>query len=155
MFFPVTAQACFSGYFAPSFLDITNTVIGLGVVLLIASFALTIRNKFTYKAAMVPLVFLLIAYFAEHSLYLTNAYLRIGIILLLASYIFLAVKEVSLSAGVIPMIYLAISYYGHLTYVGDCGENIVYLNKVATLVAASWFVYEVSMLYRHRSKSTA
>lgn len=37
---PAKAHACFSGYFAPGFLDVTDPVIALGVVLLMGALIL-------------------------------------------------------------------------------------------------------------------
>ncbi len=104
---PAKAHACFSGYFAPSFLDVTNPVIGSGVVFLMGALILNVLRKRTYVALAMP------------------------------------------------VLYLAISYYGHWSYAGDCGYQIVALNRVATIISFAWLIHEVTMFYRWHRKQAA
>lgn len=104
---PAQAHACVAGYFAPAFLDVTDPVIGSGVVLLLAALVLNLTRKRSFGALAVPVIF------------------------------------------------LVISYYGHWNYAGDCGYEIVFLNRIATILASAWFVYKFAVFYRHRRTSSA
>jgi len=101
---PLTpTHACFSGYFAPEFLGITDPIIGVGVAVLLVSTTLSfMRNR--------------------------------GVMTIL-----------------IPIIFLLVSYFGHFNYSGDCGSEIVLMNKVAMFLAILWFLFEFGMHYVGRN----
>jgi len=98
-----SAYACFAGYFAPSFMELTDPVIGVGVAVILVSAVLSYARK-------------------------------LGIVLF-----------------AIPTIYFLVSYFGHFNYGGDCGTEIVLMNKVALSIAVLWFFYELGMYYVFRS----
>ncbi len=102
-----TTFACFQGYFAPDFLDLTDPIIGSGVLFIIIS--------------------------------ITINYIR----------------KINALAFLIPTIYLSVSYIGHWTYSGDCGSDIILLNKLAMLIAGIWLLYELRMYYVLRSRPEA
>jgi hypothetical protein len=100
---PKLAWACFSGYYAPAFGDVTDLVIGSGMVVLVCALILGIKRK---------------------------------------------AKILNVIA---PGIYLFLSYYGHWIYSGDCGSQIVFLNKLALGVVILWLLFEV---VKYRSAKT-
>ena len=104
---PGQSIACFSGYFAPAFLDVTNPVIGVGIACLLIAVVVSYKRKISYMLV------------------------------------------------VLPITYIGISYYGHLNYSGDCGYEIVFLNKIAAVVAGIWLIYEITMYYRVNRKNLA
>lgn len=96
--------ACFSGYYAPAFLDLSDTTIAAGVITMVVAVVLALtRRGFGTAIAML---------FA----------------------------------------FLALSYYGHWMYGGDCGAQIVQLNRYALVLASIWFGAEAWMLLHRRSK---
>ncbi len=107
LLFPAHAFACAAGYFAPTYLDVTDPVIGTGFFLLLIATIINFKRK------------------------------------------------LNLNAIVMPMVFLAVSYYGHWNYVGDCGYEIVFLNRIAAIVALTWLVYELAMYYRFCRKALA
>lgn len=92
-------------------------------------------------------------YFAPAFLDVTDPAIGSGVALLLVALILNFARKPTFSALAIPAMFLFISYYGHWSYVGDCGYEIVFLNRVATILAAGWFVYESVKYYRYRTKS--
>jgi len=92
-------SACFSGYYAPEFLEVTNPIIGTSIIVTMFS-------------------------------------------------IFIAVKKKAFIRAILAIfIYLLISYYGHFMYVGDCGNQIVSLNKVALFFVVLWLSIEITLVY--------
>ena len=65
MHFGSSAYACFGGYYAPAFLDVTDPTIGAGVVTIVVAMILAaLRRSFRILFVM-PLLFLGIAYFGH------------------------------------------------------------------------------------------
>ena len=59
------AHACSYGYFAPAFLDVTDPVIGSGVVLFLVALTFKFLRKFSFNAFIVPVIFLAISYYGH------------------------------------------------------------------------------------------
>ena len=101
------AYACFDGYYAPDFMEITNPIIGASALVGIISFIYTIKRK---------------------------SYIR---------------------AVLLFAIYLFISYFGHHLYSGDCGAEIVFLNKVALAFVILWLSTEIILAYLNEKNKKA
>jgi hypothetical protein len=99
-----SAYACFGGYFAPGFLELTDPIIGVGVSVIFVAVALNYKRKLGILTFTIPIVFLLV------------------------------------------------SYFGHFNYSGDCGREIVLMNKIAMFISILWLLYELGMYYGYRSK---
>lgn len=65
MLYAPHAYACFSGYYAPAFLDVTDPTIGAGVVTIIVATLLSALRRSFGTLFVMPLLFLGIAYFGH------------------------------------------------------------------------------------------
>ena len=85
-------------------------------------------------------------YYAPRFLDLTDATIAVGVVTTVVSLILALKRRAFVFAVAMLFAYFALSYYGHWAYNGDCGAQIVQLNRYALVVASLWFGTEALLL---------
>ena len=60
------ANACFSGYYAPEFMEVTNPIIGVSIIFVIISTSVAIKQKAFIRATSATLIYLLFSYYGHY-----------------------------------------------------------------------------------------
>ena len=83
---------------------------------------------------------------------ITSPVIGTGVLVALIAF-FIALKQKAyIRAAIVTAIFLLVSYFGHHRYNGDCGQQIVFLNKTALVLVALWLALEISLLYLNAKK---
>jgi len=94
-------------------------------------------------------------YYAPAFLDITDPTIGAGVIAIVVATVLAALRRNVGGLICIPILFLGTSYFGHWNYSGDCGQQIVQLNRVALVIAAVWFGFEALRSFRRGSGSTA